>query len=140
MDLSPILIVDDDQDDLDMIKEVTDHLCIKRPILLFKSGNELVTYLMQDNLSPFIIISDVNLPNEDGFALKKRILESNVLKYKSIPFIYWTNGASEKQIRYAYDLPAQGFFFKPDNFNDLCQTLKTIVEYWQKSQHPKKIH
>jgi CheY-like chemotaxis protein len=139
MDVSPILIVDDDQDDLDLIKEVSDRLCLNRPIHLFKNGNELISYLNKDVPTPFIIICDVNLPNEDGFALKKRITEIAELKYKSVPFIYWSNGASQKQIQNAYDLPAQGFFLKPNNFEDLCKGFKTIIDYWEQSQHPKKV-
>jgi CheY-like chemotaxis protein len=91
------------------------------------------------SVAQFLILCDVNLPNQDGFAVKKNISENEVLKYKSVPFIYWSTSASQKQIQFAYDLPAQGFFFKPNNFDDLCSTFKTIVEYWQKSQHPKRV-
>lgn len=139
MNLNPILIIDDDQDDLDLIKEVANFLKIDRPIHFFKSGDELVTYLRSNTPPPFLIICDVNLPGQDGFEVKKRISESEELKYSSVPFVYWSTSASEKQIQHAYDLPAQGFFFKPTNFDDLCETVKTLLAYWQKSQHPKKV-
>jgi CheY-like chemotaxis protein len=139
MEHNPILIVDDDQDDLDLIKDVVEHLKISRPVRFFKSGDELQAYLEAHSVAQFLILCDVNLPNQDGFAVKKNISENEVLKYKSVPFIYWSTSASQKQIQFAYDLPAQGFFFKPNNFDDLCSTFKTIVEYWQKSQHPKRV-
>ena len=139
MNQSPILIIDDDQDDLDLIKDVVKHLKIERPIYFFKSGDELVNFLKTENSAPFLIVSDVNLPMQNGFEIKKRITESSDLKYYSVPFIYWSTSASEKQIQHAYDLPAQGFFFKPSNFDELCDTFQTIINYWQKSQHPKKI-
>lgn len=139
MNQSPILIIDDDQDDLDLIKEVANHLQIKRPINFFRSGDDLVNYLKSQTYAPFLIICDVNLPGQDGFDIKKRISESSELKYASVPFIFWSTSASEKQIQHAYDLPAQGFFFKPTNFDDLCATFQTIVDYWAKSQHPKKV-
>jgi len=139
MELNPILIIDDDEDDLEMIEEAAKCITLDRPIHFFRTGDELEQYLKKGNKAPFLIISDVNLPQENGFELKKRIAGNPQLKYKSVPFIYWSTAASEKQIQYAYDLPAQGFFFKPSNFDDLCATLKTIVEYWQKSQHPKQV-
>lgn len=139
MEENPILIIDDDQDDLDLISQVAEHLQLSRPIHYFKNGEQLASYLQTSALSPFLIICDVNLPEEDGFAIKKRISENPELKYKSVPFIYWSTDASEKQIQYAYDLPAQGFFFKPNNFVDLCDTFETILHYWQKSQHPKRL-
>jgi hypothetical protein len=35
MEHNPILIVDDDQDDLDLIKDVVEHLKISRPVRFF---------------------------------------------------------------------------------------------------------
>lgn len=137
--MNPILIVDNDQDDLDLIKDVAEHLKIERPIVYLQSGEELESYLNSDQLPPFLIICDVNLPQEDGFEVKKRISGNATLKYKSVPFIYWSTDASEKQIQHAYDIPAQGFFFKSTNFRDLCETFQTILDYWQKSQHPKRV-
>jgi CheY-like chemotaxis protein len=139
MERNPILIVDDDEDDLEIIKEAAKQLDLGRPIHYFNNGNALEEYLKKGNKAPFLIICDVNLPQQSGFEVKKRISENSELKYKSVPFIYWSTAASEKQIKHAYDLPAQGFFFKPSNFDDLCATLRTIVDYWQKSQHPKQV-
>jgi DNA-binding NtrC family response regulator len=139
MNDNPILIIDDDQEDMDLIKDVIDHLNIERAIHYFKSGKELESFLQTSAKAPFLIICDVNLPEEDGFAIKKRISGIKELKYKAVPFIYWSTDASEKQIQYAYDLPAQGFFFKPSNFTDLCDTFETILNYWEKSQHPKRL-
>lgn len=136
---NPILIVDDDLEDLDLIKEVVDHLNIERSIHYFKSGVELENFLQTSSTAPFLVICDVNLPEEDGFAIKKRISLNKELKYKAVPFIYWSTDASEKQIQYAYDLPVQGFFFKPSNFKELCETFETIMNYWEKSQHPKRL-
>lgn len=137
MNKSPILVIDDDQDDLYMINEVVDHLKIDRPVHFFSNGNELIDFLKTDDVSPFLILCDVNLPGEDGFDLKLRLSADKDIKYKSVPFIFWSTSASQSQIQHAYDLPAQGFFFKPSNFEDLCATFKTILDYWQKSQHPK---
>lgn len=139
MEANAILIVDDDQDDLDLIKQVAEHLELSRPMHFFRSGHQLADYLQTSALPPFLIICDVNLPEENGFEIKKRISENPELKYKSVPFVYWSTDASEKQIQYAYDLPAQGFFFKPSNFKDLCDTFQTILNYWQKSKHPKRL-
>jgi CheY-like chemotaxis protein len=135
----PILIVDDDEDDLELIQAAAECLQISRPILFFRSGQELVDYLMSSGQSPFLIICDLNLAGENGFDLRTRILGSEELKYRSVPFVFWSTDASEKQIQHAYDLPAQGFFFKPGNFEELCDTFRVLLDYWQKSQHPKSV-
>lgn len=139
MKQDPILIVDDDSDDLEMIKEVAARIKFTRPIHVFQSGDDLIHYLRNTEGAPFLILCDVNLPGETGFDIKKRMQEDPELKYKSVPFIFWSTSASEKQIQYAYDLPVQGFFFKPTDFKELCDTFETIMDYWQKSQHPKSV-
>ncbi len=139
MDENPILIIDDDQDDLELIKEAGAYLKIIHPIVFFKSGTELKKYLKTASKAPFLIICDVNLPSEDGFAIRKQLIDNKDLKYKSIPFIFLSTAASEKQIQFSYDLPAQGFFIKSSKFEDLCSTFKTILDYWTKSQHPKSL-
>lgn len=139
MEHSPILIVDDDSDELEMIQSAADKLRIARPIHYFRSGSELQAFLMKSTSSPFLIICDLNLPGEDGFSIRKQTMEDNQTKYLSVPFIFWSTDASEKQIQQAYDLPAQGFFIKPSNFQELCATFETILNYWQKSKHPKRV-
>ncbi|RYY66378.1 MAG: response regulator [Chitinophagaceae bacterium] len=136
---NPIIILDDDQDDLDLIREAAESLGITRPIRYFSTGDELVAFLEHSELSPYLIISDVNLPGADGFAVRQRITEHATLRYKSVPFIFWSTSASERQIQHAYDLPAQGFFVKAQNFTELCDTFQTILHYWAKSLHPKKV-
>lgn len=101
MEESPILVVDDDADDLEMIEEAAKRIDISRPIHYFRSGNELLHFLKNDPVAPFFILSDVNLPGETGFDIKKRIQDDQELKYKSVPFIFWSTTASEKQIQYA---------------------------------------
>ncbi|MGZ5286869.1 MAG: response regulator, partial [Flavisolibacter sp.] len=66
-----ILIVDDDRDDLDLIRDVISHLKITRPVHYFTSGSELEDYLLSENDSPFLIICDINLPDGDGFLVRK---------------------------------------------------------------------
>ncbi len=96
-------------------------------------------FVKQSGSTPFLILCDVNLPLQNGFDFKKKIEKDKDFKRIAVPFIFWSTAASEKQIQQAYDLAAQGFFFKPSNFNDLCETFETILSYWQKSQHPKQV-
>jgi CheY-like chemotaxis protein len=139
VEISPILILEDDIDDVQMIKDASERLKIERAIHFFHTGDELIAFLQASELSPYFILSDVNLRGETGFDIKKRIADNEQLKYKSVPFIFWSTNASEKQIQYAYDLPVQGFFMKPHSFQELCDTFQIILTYWQKSQHPKRI-
>jgi CheY-like chemotaxis protein len=45
-------------------------------------------------VDPFLIISDINVPGEDGFNLRKSILEDKDIKNKGVPFVFWSNTVS----------------------------------------------
>lgn len=139
MQKNPILVVDNDKDDIELIQAAVEELQIDRPVLYFEGGGELLEYLKTSPEAPFLILCDVNLRGQDGFEVRQQIADDPATNYRSVPFIFWANGASDKQIQFAYDLPAQGFFIKPDSYQDLCDTFNTIVHYWEKSQHPKKV-
>lgn len=139
MTKNPILIVDDDRDDLELIEEAAKSLKLENQIYYLKSGEELVAKLKETNISPFLILCDLNLTGTNGFEVRKIVASDPAIHYKSVPFIFWSTSASEKQIQMAYDLPAQGFFFKANSFSGLCKTLRCIIDYWTESQHPKSL-
>ena len=134
---SPIFIVDDDEDDQTVISDVCEELKLSNPLVFFTRAEKLLSYLKENSIIPFIIISDVNLPGMDGFELRKSIIENEDIRYKSIPFIFWSGKASKKQIQKAYDLSSHGFFIKEDNFEALKSSFKRIIDYWYKSEQPE---
>jgi CheY-like chemotaxis protein len=137
MNEGPILIVDDDGDDREFLKEAWNELDFPNRLLFFDGGQQILDYLNSEKVAPFLIICDVNIPKMDGFELKRRILENSSMNYKSIPFVFWSSQVSKTQIERAYDLGVNGFFVKDNNFNDLKQSLIDIVKYWRKSKTPE---
>ena len=133
---APFIIVDDDADEHDLIKEVWNELKLPYPLISFFTGAQLIDYLQSDKQIPFLIISDINLHPMDGFELRERILEDESSKFKSVPFIFWSGSATDDQIKKAYDLSSHGFFIKASTFQELKEILKDIIAYWQKSEIP----
>jgi CheY-like chemotaxis protein len=134
---APIYIIDNDQDDQLLTKQICVDLNIEHPILFFNSAEEFLKEFTVDSDVPFIIISDVNLPGIDGFELRTRIIGNEAIRHKSVPFIFWSNKASKKQIQKAYDLSSHGFFIKDNDYEDLKSSFKLIIAYWYKSAQPE---
>ena len=111
MNAGPIFIVDDDIDDHDLVKELVKELGYSNEVVSFFHGEQLLKHIETIESNPFIIICDVNLPGMDGFELRKKLEAHKSFKYKSVPFIYWSNLASQKQIKQAYDAGGHGFFY-----------------------------
>ncbi len=137
MNTAPILIVDDDLDDQEFLQEAWEELAFPNELIFFSNAEEVLNYLKQEVTVPFLIISDVNLPKMNGFELKKKLLEDDSVNYKTVPFVFFSNTATNTQIEKSYDLGGNGFFIKGQNMLEIKKTLTDIVNYWQKSKAPE---
>lgn len=137
MNTAPIFIVDDDMDDKDLLKEAWEELEFTNQLVFFKSGEEVLQYLKAEPVVPFLILCDVNIPRMNGFELKKKLFEDSSIRYKSIPFVFWSGMVSQAQIQEAYNLGVNGFFVKQNSFSEIKQSLVEIVKYWMKSKVPE---
>jgi CheY-like chemotaxis protein len=132
----PIIIIDDDPDDQEMIQRVFSRLGIENEIRKFYDGEEALHYFEHTQEQPFLILCDINMPLMNGLELKKNIESREYLKKKSIPFVYLTTTADKDQIKKAYALTVQGFFQKGQSYDDLKEVITHIVSYWKKCHHP----
>jgi CheY-like chemotaxis protein len=133
-----VWIVDDDGEDHELVEEIFKELKFKNPLKFFNRAKPMLSALEKEEIAPFIIISDVNLPGMDGFQLREKLLATPDNKFHSVPFIFWSTAASEKQIRKSYELRAHGFFIKESRFEDWKTTFIHIIEYWRRSRMPSK--
>lgn len=66
----------------------------------------------------------MKMPEVNGIELRSQINETETLRAKAIPFIFFTTSASAQSIRQAYEAGLQGFFEKPSNYEDLKRLLR----------------
>jgi len=132
----PIIIIEDDSDDQEILKEIFDELKIPNIIRFFNSCFNALDYLMTTIERPFLIISDINLPVMTGIELRQEINKNERLKKRSIPFIFLSTNPDNKVISLAYEMLVQGYFVKPTSMNDLREMMKMIVGYWKICRHP----
>ena len=133
-----IWIVEDDADDHDLIRHLFKELNWPCSLELFATGEQMLERLESSSAAPFMIITDVNLPKIDGFALREKMLQTPNNKFHSVPFIFWSTHASEAQVRHAFELMAHGFFRKEPTFEQWKITLAKIIDYWISSLLPSK--
>lgn len=135
----PIIIIEDDQDDQDVLKEIFESLPYPNKIIFFADGEEALIFLQKSTVTPFIIFSDINMPKLNGMQLREKIQENEDLRLKSIPFLFFSTTAEQKHIIEAYSKSVQGFFIKPNSYKEIRETIQVIVEYWLKCVAPNYI-
>ncbi|HEY3404151.1 MAG TPA: response regulator [Ohtaekwangia sp.] len=132
----PIILIDDDQDDLDIAEMVISQLGINNRLIKFTSAQKAFEYLLAEEDQPFIILSDINLPRMSGIELKRAIENNDELRRKSIPFVYYSTAGQPSLVSKAFELQVQGFFVKESSIEKMAACFKLIFDYWLTSRHP----
>jgi len=89
-----ILIVDDDPDDREAIRDAFLENMHQHEYLFIGNSDQLNDHLRMVELYLTIILLDLNLPGKDGRDILKELKESKV--FKIIPVIVLTTSSSEK--------------------------------------------
>jgi CheY-like chemotaxis protein len=134
----PIIVIEDDMDDQEVLVEIFQKLGYINEIVYFSDGNKALEYLNKTDVHPFLILSDINMPKINGFELRNKIFTNEQLQSKCIPYLFFSTGANKKSVIAAYALSVQGFFLKPTSMHGLENTIKKIVEYWQECIAPSQ--
>lgn len=132
----PIVLIDDDEDDYELFTMVMEKEGIQNKLIHFTNGAKALEYLQTTTDSPFLILSDMNMPKMGGIELRQAIEKDERLRRKSVPFIFFTTSGAELAVRRAYDLSVQGFFVKRDTVDALIRQVRLIFDYWQECYHP----
>lgn len=137
------IVIEDDKDDQDILSELFEEICAEQgytnKLIILEDSSKVFNYLKDNKIEPFIILSDINMPKLDGFALRDQIFSDPELSRVCIPYIFLTT--STDNIRYierAYCLSIQGYFQKPTDYNDFKNLLSNLLSYWKLSKTPPK--
>ena len=104
-----ILIVEDNESilfNLKLLLELNDYI-----VLSAKNGKEAIEVLQNSIKIPNLIVSDILMPEMDGYELFK-IISSN-LNWNAIPFIFLSAKASPDEIRSGKLLGVDDYVTKP---------------------------
>jgi CheY-like chemotaxis protein len=135
----PIIIIEDDLDDQELLRDVFKELNYENEIVFFDDGYEALNFLTVTEIEPFILFSDINMPKLSGAELREKVHNNEDLRLKSIPYLFFTTSAEQKAVIDAYSKSIQGFFIKPGGYEELKRVIRIIVEYWQECVSPNYV-
>ena len=137
---SPVIIIEDDEDDRELMREVFLKLNYPNKVLFFGDGQQALDYLLTTPELPFLILSDINMPKLNGFELIDKLHTDAALQLKCIPYLFFSTAADQKMVIKAYSLSAQGFFVKPSSMLEMEEVIRDIMNYWQKCAAPNSFY
>ena len=132
----PVIIIEDDIDDQEILTEVFQNLKYPNELMFFSDGQKALEFISAGNVVPFIILSDINLPKLTGFELREKLKTDANLALRCIPYLFFSTALNQKAVIDAYSMSVQGFFVKQSSMAELEKTISVIMEYWKRCAAP----
>ncbi|REL29126.1 response regulator [Rhodohalobacter sp. SW132] len=133
MDPVHILLVEDNEGDIFLIREAFEEARVINTITTVKDGEKAIDYLERKNeyadvTEPDLILLDVNLPRKNGHEVLAHIKNSEDLKH--IPVVMLTTSSAEQDIVMSYKNHANCYITKPVEVDDFLNTITKIEKFW----------
>jgi two-component system, response regulator len=138
MNNRPILLVEDNPDDVTFTLRAFKKSNISNEIVVATDGEQALDILLPENaappLQPALVLLDVNLPKIGGLEVLRRIRADS--RTQSLPVIVLTTSSEETDIVSSYELGANSFVRKPVVFSDFLNAASLLGMYWLMINQP----
>lgn len=124
-----ILLIEDDADDIELLKDALKQNEVDFNIDVITEGDKALPYLEKQAELPDVIVMDFNLPKLHGREILVQIRASKNLS--TIPLMVLTTSASQDDMRYAFSMGANKFITKPNTMQGFNSTVEAIVSLVQ---------
>jgi two-component system, chemotaxis family, response regulator Rcp1 len=126
-------LAEDSPADADLMREALTELAVPNRLDVVGDGEEALAFLRREGpyahaVRPDLIVLDLNMPRKDGRQVLAAIKADDDLK--RIPVVILTTSRAKEDVRACYDLHANCYITKPDQFDQYLNVVKTIVEFW----------
>jgi CheY-like chemotaxis protein len=120
-----ILLIEDDTDDIELLKDAFEQNDVNCSIDVVMEGDKAIPFLENIASLPDVIVMDFNLPKLHGREILSQIRASK--NFSTIPLMVLTTSASQDDIRYAFSMGANKFITKPNTMEGFNSTVEAIV-------------
>jgi CheY-like chemotaxis protein len=123
----PVLIVEDDVNDIELIQIALEKCNLTNPVLIANTGSKALEMLENGPL-PIVIVLDVKLPGMNGHEVLAAIRANP--KMKTLPVVMLTSSRMEEDLNQAYAGGANSYVVKPLDFDNFRAAINDIGVYW----------
>lgn len=138
----PILLVEDDPNDVWLVKHAFQSASISNPLRIVNDGQDAVDYLKgQGQYSdrnafplPKLVLLDLKMPRLNGFDVIGWMRHHH--PWKLTPIIILSSSALPQDVNRAYELGANAYMVKPADYRALERLFRTIADFWNAGETP----
>ncbi|SER48617.1 two component transcriptional regulator, LuxR family [Gracilibacillus ureilyticus] len=108
----------------DMITSFVEDMDEFRVIGKLKNGQEVIDFIKQKEVRPFLCLLDIHMPIMDGMECAKKLKET----YPNIKIVLLSAYDDEKSIERVLSVCADGYILKSSGLDEFKDTLRFIVD------------
>lgn len=131
-----ILLVEDSPDAIELTRLALNECSVGKDVVVASDGVEAMKYLFGegpgtargDGGLPELVLLDLRLPKVGGFEVLERIRTDPRTKY--LPVVVLTVSNLKSDMAKAYDMGANSYIRKPEDFDEYGRFLKIACDYW----------
>jgi CheY-like chemotaxis protein len=127
--LSKVLMAEDDEEDVDIFKQVLTELPVDVDLEVATNGIELMKLLADATVLPELIFLDLNMPLKNGMLCLQEIKANQ--RWKNIKVVILSTSSHKDQMKTAYEKGADFYMVKSNNYTDFKNDVAACL---QKSQ------
>jgi len=132
-----ILLVEDDLNDIFLVKRAFKMARIQNPLQIVTDGEEAIHYLSGEGKYadraayplPKLIVMDLKMPRLTGFEVLKWVKGDNK-SLRRIPIVIVSSSDNPEDINRAYELGANAYMVKPVQLRAVEHLFESITHYW----------
>jgi CheY-like chemotaxis protein len=138
----PILLVEDDPNDVWLVKHAFQSAHISNPLRIVNDGQEAIDYLKGSGAygdrgafpTPKLVLLDLKMPRLNGFDVIGWMRQH--YPWKLTPIIILSSSALPQDVNRAYELGANAYMVKPADYRALERLFRTIADFWNAGETP----
>ena len=142
MNERPILLVEDNADDLELTTLALAEAKITNPVVVATNGVEALDYLLGTGAhagrdaaeQPVVVLLDIKLPLLSGIDVLRRMREDE--RTRRTPVVMLTSSKEQVDIAATYDLGANSYVQKPVDFENFVVAARQLGLYWTVLNQP----
>jgi CheY-like chemotaxis protein len=138
-DLRPILLVDDDPNDVELMLAALAEFNLANPVVVLRDGADALDYLRGEEAGgtsrrPVVVLLDLKMPKLNGLDVLEQLKTDDDLRM--IPVVMLTSSREERDLVASYRLGVNAYVVKPVSFQEFIGAIKRLGVFWALVNEP----
>lgn len=128
----PVLLIVDNKGD-EQVYRMLIASKLENPVIITKNSiEEVFEYIKSDNPKPGLIISDIDISENNKLKLFREMHKGGNIRDKRTPFLFISPSSSTEGVIFSYNTSIHCCFQKGNDYEEFVTNFSTTIDYWEK--------